>query len=84
MKIIDFGTSVLNTDNKVLTSTHGTSYYIAPEVLKNKYNEKCDVWSIGVMLYILLSGKPPFDGSNDNEITEKVLIGSYNFNDAIW
>ena len=36
------------------------------------------------MLYILLSGKPPFDGTNDTEITEKVLVGSYNFNDAIW
>jgi calcium-dependent protein kinase len=55
-----------------LTQTHGTSYYIAPEVLNNKYNEKCDVWSIGVMLFILLSGKPPFDGACDNEITDKV------------
>ena len=36
------------------------------------------------MLYILLSGKPPFDGSNDTEITEKVLIGTYHFNDPIW
>ena len=74
----------MNDTNKVLTATHGTSYYIAPEVLQNKYNEKCDVWSIGVMLYILLSGKPPFDGANDTEITEKVLIGSYNFDDPIW
>ena len=36
------------------------------------------------MLYILLSGKPPFDGPNDNEITEKVLVGRYNFNDPVW
>ena len=36
------------------------------------------------MLYILLSGKPPFDGQNDQEITEKVIIGSYHFNDPIW
>ena len=84
LKIIDFGTSVINSGHEVLTQTHGTSYYIAPEVLNNKYNEKCDVWSIGVMLYILLSGKPPFDGACDNEITAKVQIGAYNFNDKIW
>lgn len=72
LKIIDFGTSVINNDKQLLTQTHGTSYYIAPEVLNNKYNEKCDVWSIGVMLFILLSGKPPFDGACDNEITDKV------------
>lgn len=69
IKIIDFGTSIKHND-QVLTNTHGTSYYIAPEVLLKKYNEKCDVWSIGVILYILLSGKPPFDGNTDNEITD--------------
>jgi len=65
LKIIDFGTSVAKGGSELLTTTHGTSYYIAPEVLKKQYNEKCDVWSVGVILYILLSGKPPFDGKND-------------------
>ena len=71
LKIIDFGTSAEydKQDGAKLSTIHGTSYYIAPEVLKKKYNEKCDVWSIGVILYILLSGKPPFDGKSDNEIT---------------
>lgn len=84
MKIIDFGTSIQIKENEKLTNTHGTSYYIAPEVLNKNYNEKCDVWSVGVILYILLSGKPPFDGANDQEITENVKIGSFQMKDKIW
>ena len=73
-----------NKSNEVLTTTHGTSYYIAPEVLRKKYDERCDVWSIGVILFILLSGQPPFDGNNDIEITDRVKSGKYNINDGIW
>lgn len=43
------------------------------------YNEKCDVWSIGVIMYILLSGYPPFNGSDNDEIMDKVKIGKFNF-----
>lgn len=84
LKIIDFGTSIQIKDGEHLTNTHGTSYYIAPEVLNKKYNEKCDVWSVGVILYILLSGKPPFDGANDQEITDNVKTGSFTMKDKIW
>lgn len=52
-------------------------YYIAPEVINRKYNEKCDVWSMGVILYILLSGTPPFNAGNDKRIMEKVQEGKY-------
>lgn len=88
LKIIDFGTSteiqITNNKKQVLKTTHGTSYYIAPEVLKKEYNEKCDVWSIGVILYILLSGKPPFDGEDDDKITKKVAKGKYDLSEGPW
>jgi len=67
--IIDFGTAATLTPGKKFTTKYGTSYYIAPEVLNYKYNEKCDIWSIGVILYILLVGYPPFNGTNEVEIT---------------
>ena len=78
LKLVDFGTSRV-IKNKNMNKTHGTPYYIAPEVLNENYNEKCDVWSSGIIFYILLSGIPPFNGRNDNEILERVVEGYFNF-----
>ena len=51
---------------------YGTPYYIAPEILNGTYTEKCDVWSIGVIVYIMLSGKPPFQGNTEDAILTAV------------
>lgn len=67
-----------------MTQTYGTAYYIAPEVLNNEYNEKCDVWSVGVIMYILLSGRPPFDGNDDKEIVRSVKTGLYSLSGSEW
>lgn len=55
----------------------GTSYYVAPEVIDKDYNEKCDCWSIGCILYAMLTGVAPFDGETDAEILAKVKRGNY-------
>ena len=67
-----------------MNQTYGTPYYIAPEILAGEYNEKCDIWSLGVLLFILLSGKPPFDGTTDDEILENVQKGVYKITGSQW
>ena len=67
-----------------MSQKFGTPYYIAPEVLKKSYNEKCDLWSCGVILYILLCGYPPFNGANDKQIIEAVLKGKYTLDEPEW
>lgn len=57
----------------------GTPYYIAPEVLQGTYTEKCDIWSLGVILYIMLCGYPPFNGETDKAILDAVMLGKFKF-----
>jgi calcium-dependent protein kinase len=84
LKVIDFGTADFFRKGEKMRSRFGSPYYIAPEVLRRNYDEKCDVWSAGVNLYILLSGNPPFDGANDEQILKKVEQGQYDFSDPEW
>ncbi|OMJ68736.1 hypothetical protein SteCoe_33732 [Stentor coeruleus] len=72
LKLADFGNAVIFTKGKLLKGETGTSYYMAPEVVDSEYSEKCDEWSSGVILYMLLSGNPPFTGNNDEEIISNV------------
>jgi calcium-dependent protein kinase len=68
LKIIDFGTGTRIKPGKTLSKQIGTPYYVAPEVLTKSYTEKCDVWSCGIILYMMLCGHPPFRGTTQKEI----------------
>ncbi|OMJ80208.1 hypothetical protein SteCoe_19569 [Stentor coeruleus] len=84
LKIIDFGTSQIFSPRSRMTEKYGTILYIAPEVLKGYYDEKCDIWSCGVILYILLSGRPPFTGRTDEEIIDRIIRGTVSFDRPEW
>ena len=79
LKLIDFGVSCEVIKGTKLKETLGTPYYIAPEVLLQNYDERCDVWSAGVILYILLCGYPPFNGDDDKEIIDSVKTANLVF-----
>ena len=83
MKILDFGSAKMKKNGKLkekLSGVTGTVYYCSPEVVKDKYDFECDEWSCGVMMYILLTGYPPFVGENEDEIFENILKQDLNLN----
>lgn len=83
LKVVDFGTSRVFSDEK-MKGIIGTPFYIAPEVLRYSYTEKCDIWSCGVILYVLLSGSKPFIGTNCFETMEKIKRGSFTMTGKRW
>ncbi|CAG9325473.1 unnamed protein product [Blepharisma stoltei] len=84
IKLIDFGTATKFNPGSKVKGALGTAYYIAPEVLAGSYSEKCDMWSAGVIAFVLLAGYPPFEGANDEEIIQKVKVGNYSFKGSTW
>ena len=84
IKLIDFGLSrkILNEDD--LHSIVGSPFYVAPEVLEGNYDEKCDIWSIGVITYCLLSGRPPFYSESREELFKKIKKENVSFSKKIW
>ncbi len=84
IKLIDWGGARYFSKHKKMTKVNGTPYYIAPEVLNEIYDEKCDIWSAGVIFYILLCGYPPFNGETDKDIMKAVKKGEFDFPKEEW
>ena len=82
IKLIDFGCSKLFSKkaNQKISGIIGTSLYCSPEVINNLYDEKCDEWSCGVMMYLLLTGEAPFQGDTEEEIFKKIKKCKYDLN----
>ena len=81
---IDFGLSSYFEPGQKLHDFVGSAYYVAPEVINRNYSAEADIWSAGVILYILLCGLPPFWASTDNGIFDKVLLGKYDLEGDPW
>lgn len=80
IKLIDFGLAKQLAEGEKMKSPNGTPYYIAPEIITGDYDLKVDNWSLGVVMYVMLTGSPPFYGTNNKEILRSVLKGVYTFN----
>lgn len=84
LKAIDFGVSKFIAENEVLQEMVGSIYYIAPEVLQRHYSFPADIWSAGVILYILLCGEPPFCGHTNVETIRAILDWPLEFKGQAW
>ncbi|CAM8880668.1 hypothetical protein QQ045_019665 [Rhodiola kirilowii] len=84
LKTIDFGLSVFFKPGEQFTDVVGSPYYVAPEVLRKLYGPECDVWSAGVIIYILICGVPPFWDETEQGIFEQVLKGELDFVSEPW
>jgi len=81
IKLIDFGCAkIFSKYKKNFGEIIGTLIYCSPEVLKNNYSKECDIWSCGIIMYVLLSGHFPFYAKTEEEIKKKILSGKFEFN----
>ena len=95
IKIIDFGLSKIfgeikpimkgnKVEKNIMSLRVGTAYYMSPEVLQGNYDNKCDIWACGVILYIMLCGYPPFDGETENDILKAISKKKFFFPEEEW
>nr|CCA19594.1 calciumdependent protein kinase putative [Albugo laibachii Nc14] len=84
IKLCDFGASTLFKMGVSMRKILGSVVYMAPEVLEGNYTHSCDLWSLGVIMFMLLSNKAPFFGSTEDELVENILQANYSFSDEVW
>lgn len=84
LKATDFGLSVFFKGDEVYRDIVGSAYYVAPEVLRRHYSKEADIWSCGVILYILVCGVPPFWGDTEQQIFDSILKGRLDFSSDPW
>lgn len=88
IKLIDFGSSKMFSEDEPMTTKICTVHYVAPEILTKQakpYTELCDIWSLGVIMYIILCGQAPFSGENDMAVMKAIKKGKYSTEPAeVW
>jgi len=84
IKLIDFGLSCIVPENNELHDVVGTAYYMAPEVLLRKYSQSCDIWSLGVVTFMMLTGRPPFCGEVDDDLYDDIINGAPPITEVKW
>eukprot|EP00903_Cladosiphon_okamuranus_P012731 g11902.t1 len=84
VKLIDFGLSKHFAQDQNMQQAVGSTYYVAPEVLQGSYGPKCDMWSMGVIAYMMVSGAPPFWGNGDAQVRAKIVRGEYDMPDVLF
>eukprot|EP01054_Gregarina_sp_Poly1_P005385 Gregarina_sp_Poly_1__5384@NODE_2842_length_1640_cov_267_736809_g1793_i0_p1_GENE_NODE_2842_length_1640_cov_267_736809_g1793_i0NODE_2842_length_1640_cov_267_736809_g1793_i0_p1_ORF_typecomplete_len450_score48_42Pkinase/PF00069_25/9_2e76Pkinase_Tyr/PF07714_17/2_5e40Kinaselike/PF14531_6/3_4e18Kdo/PF06293_14/2_8e11EFhand_7/PF13499_6/1_8e08Pkinase_fungal/PF17667_1/1_5e08EFhand_8/PF13833_6/0_00027EFhand_8/PF13833_6/2_2WaaY/PF06176_11/2_9e05APH/PF01636_23/9_4e05APH/PF01636_23/7_3e03RIO1/PF01163_22/5_2e05 len=84
LKLIDFGLAARFRPGEPLRTKAGTPYYVSPQILEGRYGPECDVWSAGVIMYILLCGYPPFNSYSDRGIMQKVKTAEVTFPGTEW
>ncbi|KAL7469778.1 hypothetical protein ACHAXS_011750, partial [Conticribra weissflogii] len=85
IRLIDFGLARKHSKGDApMANPVGTAYYMSPELIKGKYDRSCDVWSVGVVAYILICGYPPFNGSSDPAIFDVIRKGRLQFPEKAW
>jgi len=84
LKIIDFGLACMFRAGSVLSTKAGTPYYVAPQVLVGAYDHMADLWSCGVIMFVVLCGYPPFYGDTDADVLAKVRLGNFTFHSVDW
>ena len=85
IKIMDFGLSKIVSPNERLVDGYGTLSYVAPEILlRTPYNKEVDIWSMGVILFYMLSGRLPFRGKKEQDVAEKIVYDELEFDEDDW